>query len=169
MKLNIQSAEQKDLTTVIEFLTTHNLPVSDLEEKNVKLYLGYNEGELVATIGLEKHGSTGLLRSLAVKETYRNLQVADKMIKEFFALCEGEEIAEVYLLTTTAETYFLRKGFLPVDRKVVPAGIRETREFRSICPSSAVVMHREVKKNLSYKPAIFFPEPTEKNCSNTCR
>lgn len=144
VELNIQIAGQKNLTAVSHFLTKQNLPISDLLEENVSLYLAYDGQDLVATIGLEKYGKIGLLRSLAVKETFRNQQIADKMIKGLFEVCKSENIKMIYLLTTTAENYFLKKGFLPVEREVVPAVIRQTREFRSICPSSAVVMYREV-------------------------
>lgn len=144
MELNIQTFEPKDIKTVTEFLTTYKLPVSDLMEDNVQLFLAYDEEELVATIGLEKHGNSGLLRSLAVKETYRDRQLADKMIRGFFGVCESQQISDVYLLTTTAEKYFLKKGFLQVDRNSVPGAIRQSREFKSICPASAIVMHRRV-------------------------
>lgn len=148
MELNIQTFEPNALTTVTEFLTTYNLPVSDLTEDNIQLFLAYDEEELIATIGLEKHENTGLLRSLAVKENYRNLGVADKMMKGFFAVCKSQEISDVYLLTTTAENYFMKKGFLQVDRKSVPSAIRQSREFRSICPASAVAMHRKVENSV---------------------
>lgn len=144
MKLNIQTAGQNDRTAVSLFLTEQNLPVSDLFEDNVHLYLAYDGKDLIATIGLEKYVKVGLLRSLAVKETFRNQQIADKMIKELLKVCKSENIKMIYLLTTTAENYFLKKGFLPVEREAVPAVIRQTREFRSICPSSAVVMYREI-------------------------
>ncbi|MEG9328032.1 arsenic resistance N-acetyltransferase ArsN2 [Salinimicrobium catena] len=148
MELNIQTFEPKDLTAVTEFLTYNKLPASDLTEDNIQLFLAYDEEELIATIGLEKHGSSGLLRSLAVKENYRNLEVADKMIKGLFAVCESQGISDIYLLTTTAEKYFLKKEFLKVDRKSVPFEIRQSREFRSICPASAVAMHRQVESSV---------------------
>lgn len=144
MELNILTAGRNDLSIASLFLTEQNLPVSDLLEDNVLLYLAFDDQVLVATIGLEKYGKTGLLRSLAVKETFRNQQIADKMIKGLLEVCKSENIKEIYLLTTTAENYFLKKGFLPVDREVVPAVIKQTREFRSICPSSAVGMYREI-------------------------
>lgn len=155
MELNIQTFEPKDLTTVTEFLTTYKLPVSDLMDGNAELFLAYDEEELVATIGLEKYGNTGLLRSLAVKETYRNRQLADKMIRGLFAVCDSEQISDVYLLTTTAEKYFLKKGFLQVDRDSVPNSIKQSREFRSICPASAVVMHRRVDNFVTKGTATF--------------
>lgn len=155
MELNIQIFEPKNIKTVTEFLTIYKLPVSDLMEGNTELFLAYDEEELVATIGLEKYGSTGLLRSLAVKESYRNLQLADKMIRGLFAVCESQQITDVYLLTTTAEKYFLKKGFLQVDRESVPHSIKQSREFRSICPASAVVMHRRVDTSIAKGTATF--------------
>lgn len=144
MELVIELAEKKDLTAVTEFLSANDLPVSDLTEENVQLYIASFDGEIVATIGLEKYRSMGLLRSLAVKSTFRNQELAGQMIKGFFSLCESENITDVYLLTTTADKYFSKKGFLQVQRESVPPVIRQTREFKSICPASAVVMHRKV-------------------------
>lgn len=144
MNVNIQSAGQKDLAAVIELLSANHLPVSDLVQEDVQILIAYANEELVATIGLEKHGSTGLLRSLAVKETFRNKKLAERMLEVFYSLCQLENITDVYLLTSTAVNYFKDKGFQKVAREMVPAVIKRTREFRSICPASAVVMHRRV-------------------------
>jgi N-acetylglutamate synthase-like GNAT family acetyltransferase len=46
----------------------------------------------------------------------------------------------VYLLTTTAESYFPRFGFVTVPRAAVPEGVRTSIEFRSACPSTATAM-----------------------------
>jgi amino-acid N-acetyltransferase len=54
------------------------------------------------------------------------------------ALVEGLE--NVYLLTETAEEFFLRIGFHVLDREYVPTRIRTSVEFASLCPTSAVAM-----------------------------
>lgn len=144
MKTKLELTLSKDPSAISAFLKANNLPVLDLAEENVRIYNMHIHEEIVATIGLEKYGNNALLRSLAVKEEFRNQHLADKMITGFFELCRSEGITDVYLLTTTAEGYFKRKGFIPIERKQVPGSIRKTREFSSICPSSAVVMHREV-------------------------
>lgn len=144
MKIQPELTQRKDLSAVTAFLQANNLPVLDLAEENVEIYTKYIQEELVATIGLEKYGDKALLRSLAVKEEFRNLNLAHTMITGLFDLCYSEGITDVYLLTTTADKYFRRKGFVPIEREQVPATIRQTREFTSICPSSAVVMHRKV-------------------------
>lgn len=141
MQTNFQLLQSKDLTSVADFLATQNLPVSDLSQDHLEIFCLYHEGELVATIGLENHGSTGLLRSLAVKDSYRNQKIAERMIDHLLEVCESKNIKELFLLTTTAEEYFKRKGFQTITREKVPQAIRRTSEFRSVCPSSAVVMH----------------------------
>ena len=46
----------------------------------------------------------------------------------------------VYLLTDSADRFFARHGFAIIDRSEVPAGIRSSVEFASVCPDSAIVM-----------------------------
>jgi amino-acid N-acetyltransferase len=57
-------------------------------------------------------------------------------------VCRAEErgLRALYLLTMTAEHYFPRFGFAPVERGAVPAEIATTLEFRSACPASAIAM-----------------------------
>ena len=50
--------------------------------------------------------------------------------------------ADAYLLTTTAEAFFARLAFTTIARDAVPAGVRGSAEFTSLCPASATAMHR---------------------------
>ena len=50
----------------------------------------------------------------------------------------------VFLLTTTAERFFPKFGFEPVTRADVPASLKESVEFRSACPQTAVVMRKQL-------------------------
>ena len=101
---------------------------------------------LEAIAGLEVYGDAALLRSVAVAPASRGrgrgALVVERALRE--AACLGCE--EIYLLTTTAEQWFRRRGFSPVAREAVPDGIRATDEFSRICPSSAVVMSRRVER-----------------------
>ena len=49
-----------------------------------------------------------------------------------------------YLLTTTAEAFFLRCGYVHAERTQAPEGIRATREFADICPASSVFMTKRL-------------------------
>jgi len=44
------------------------------------------------------------------------------------------------LLTQTADRFFAHRGYMIVERNAVPDTIRESSEFRTLCPASAVCM-----------------------------
>jgi amino-acid N-acetyltransferase len=50
----------------------------------------------------------------------------------------------LYLLTTTAQTYFPAFGFEQIARSAVPTSVQASVEFTSACPSSAVVMRKRL-------------------------
>ena len=58
--------------------------------------------------------------------------------------CHEESIDDLYLLTTTAEKYFLKFGFNKIEKISAPELIKQTEEFKSICPESAVFMHKHI-------------------------
>ncbi len=51
---------------------------------------------------------------------------------------------DVFLLTETAEPFFVRFGFERVSREEAPPQLRASEEFRCLCPESAAFMRRSV-------------------------
>jgi N-acetylglutamate synthase-like GNAT family acetyltransferase len=49
---------------------------------------------------------------------------------------------EVFLLTNTVEAFFAQLGFDGIPRDDAPGPIRESEQFRALCPASAVVMRK---------------------------
>ena len=47
-----------------------------------------------------------------------------------------------YLLTTTAEDFFARRGYVRIARDEAPETIRATREFADICPAGSAIMRK---------------------------
>ena len=147
MNLRIRAAGAEDLKSAITLLSECELPTVDLDPQTFLHFLvAQAEGvdELVGLIGLEPFGQVGLLRSLAVSPRFRGKAVAQALIASLEHRARDQSIAELYLLTTTAASYFHRRGYEAVDRNHVPDAIRETREFSELCPDSAVVMKRRV-------------------------
>jgi amino-acid N-acetyltransferase len=52
-------------------------------------------------------------------------------------LARERAIERVFLLTETAAPFFRQLGFRDVARADVPEGVRNSLEFRSLCPASA--------------------------------
>jgi amino-acid N-acetyltransferase len=99
-------------------------------------------GALLGVAGLEVCCDNALLRSVAVRPEWRARGLGREIIGRAIREGEARGLRALYLLTTTAEHYFPRFGFATVAREAVPAEIRETVEFRSACPNSAVAMER---------------------------
>ena len=55
----------------------------------------------------------------------------------------GWGVQRWWLLTTTAEVFFKKRGFVVTPRGGVPTAIAATAEFRGLCPSVAVCLSRE--------------------------
>jgi mannose-6-phosphate isomerase-like protein (cupin superfamily) len=66
-------------------------------------------------------------------------------------------VRRLYLLTTTAEAYFAKRGFERCAREAAPAAIRQTREFRSLCPDTAACMVRTAPEGALHLPAAVLP------------
>jgi amino-acid N-acetyltransferase len=91
--------------------------------------------------GLEVCRDNALLRSVAVRPGWRGHGVARALVQRLVDDADARGLP-LYLLTTTAEDYFPRFGFAPVERAHVPADVAATREFSGACPASAVAMAR---------------------------
>lgn len=144
MKILIQKAKNSDLEPIAELLVTNELPIADIREKHVQMFIGRFNDEMVATIGIEKYGSQALLRSLAVKHSFRNNKIGGAMVKHVIGLCLKENVENLYSFTTAAEKYFLKFGFKRIERDEVPDTIKNTLEFRELCPESAAVLHKKM-------------------------
>ena len=49
-------------------------------------------------------------------------------------------ITALYLLTTTAEAFFTRRGYDRIGREAAPPMLRQTAEFAALCPASAACL-----------------------------
>jgi amino-acid N-acetyltransferase len=140
--MELRGAKKKDLPGVLSLLERSNLPTDGVAEALPQFVLAESEGELVGVVGLELYGSSALLRSAAVEERWRNSGVGRVLIERALDLARERGIGDVYLLTTTAENYFPRFGFVRISRDEVAPALQSSVEFRSACPASATVMHR---------------------------
>jgi amino-acid N-acetyltransferase len=99
------------------------------------------DGSVVGAAGIEAYGDKGLLRSVVVAPSLRGTGLGQDLTEHVMAEAGERGIADLYLLTTTAERFFPRFGFYPVTRDAVPDAVQASVEFQGACPSTAVIMH----------------------------
>jgi amino-acid N-acetyltransferase len=133
-----------DLPAVRNLLATAGLPFEDVHD-HLDYYLVVWDGKrLVGVVGLEMHGGRGLLRSLAVDPASRGTGLGKALTKEIFSRADSNGVNTIGLLTTTAEKFFEKQGFTLIPREEIPEWIKESKEFKIYCPSTAVCMLKKL-------------------------
>jgi amino-acid N-acetyltransferase len=140
MRPRIDAATPDDMPMVFALLEQNHLPVDGLPEHMTTTLVARRDGRIVGSAALEAYADGVLLRSVAVAPDLQHQGVGRELTSAALRLATTLRARAVYLLTTTAERYFPRFGFERIDRDEVPAGIRQSVEFTSACPASAVVM-----------------------------
>jgi amino-acid N-acetyltransferase len=142
---SIHPARDTNFDAIVRLLKEARLPHADLTPQHLEHFLVLREGDaIVGVVGMEVRGAAGLLRSLAVAEGRRGGGAASALVDALEARARDSGLRTLYLLTTTAEGFFARRGYAPADRAAVPDAIRETPEFRAICPDSAACLSRQL-------------------------
>jgi amino-acid N-acetyltransferase len=144
MDVRIEPAKPESIAAIRDLLAANNLPIADIADDAVRLFEFRQDNELIGTVGVEQHGHTGLLRSLAVKDNHRSKGIGEQLVTHVLCYCSSKQITELYLLTTTAEKFFEKLEFKRISRETTPNEIMQTREFKDICPLSAIVMHKSI-------------------------
>jgi amino-acid N-acetyltransferase len=142
--VTLRSAQSADLPGVLDLLGRSDLPSAGVADALPHFVIAENEGQLVGVVGLELYGSSALLRSAAVEESWRRTGVGRTLIESALDLARERGIDDVFLLTTTAEHYFPRFGFACVTRDAVTDAVKASAEFKGACPDSAVAMRKSL-------------------------
>jgi amino-acid N-acetyltransferase len=138
--VSIRPATVRDLKLIENLLQENCSPYQDVPEKLADLFIGSIGSKVVGIGGLEVHENFGLLRSLVIKAAFRGQGYGKALATKLIELAKAKELKEVYLLTTTAVTFFSNMGFEKVGRSLVPSVIQNTSQFTSLCPAEAVCL-----------------------------
>jgi amino-acid N-acetyltransferase len=139
--MEINQVSQTTLPGALALLKKNNLPTEDISGLT-KLFVLTNNDTVIGTIGIEFYKDVALLRSLAVAEEYRNKGVGKKLVEHIESLAKQHDAKELILLTTTAPHYFTKRAYQIIERHEAPAEIKNSSEFTSTCPASAVTMRK---------------------------
>ena len=126
---------------VLSLLSECGLPVCDISTEYPPQFFGVrSEGKLAGVIGLEFYTPFALLRSLAVAPAFRSAGLGRRLVAHAEAQGAAHGIQTLFLLTSTAEQFFLDLGYAPTSRTTAPPAIQGTSQFSGLCPSSATFL-----------------------------
>jgi len=133
--------ERPPQSSVVALLEAEGLPASDLTEAHLQhFFFTATDGTPSALVGLEIYGRDALLRSLVVSAAARTQGLGSALVLHAEQYAAAHEVRALYLLTTTAESFFEHRGYRRIDRAEAPSAIQSTREFASLCPASSAFM-----------------------------
>jgi amino-acid N-acetyltransferase len=141
LKPQIRRGRPNDLATVRALLQGAGLPTDDLTwALRLQLWVLEAESLLAGVIGLERFGAGGLLRSLVVAPEYQRRGLGHELVAQLELDARAEGVEQLVLLTQTAQAFFRELGYSVIDRRYVPDELKQSEEFRSLCPATAVCM-----------------------------
>ena len=141
----ISPADPPDWPAVAALLQTAGLPLDGAEANISNFLVARLDGRVVGCAGLEIHGETGLLRSVAVSLEQRGAGLGQRLVAGLLTMARHHSLVSLTLLTETAAGFFPRFGFEPIARGEAPDVVRASAEFQGACPESAVVMILHLK------------------------
>lgn len=143
----LRAALPSDLPAVLALLAAAGLPGGGVADWLSHFVVAQAGGALAGVAGLEVYGDAGLLRSVAVAETWRGRGLGSALTARVLEAARAGGLRAVFLLTDTAGDYFPRHGFRRITRAEVPAAVQESLEFRELCPSSSIVMSTNLESD----------------------
>lgn len=144
--ITFRTGHPADWPLVAELLMGANLPLEGAEPNLPSFLLAFRGQRLIGSAGLERHGGKALLRSVAVHWTERGTGLGQEIMRRLLDLALEAGVQSIVLLTTTADQFFPRFGFVPITRSEVPAELLASPEFQGVCPSSSTVMQLDLSR-----------------------
>ncbi|MDF3822918.1 arsenic resistance N-acetyltransferase ArsN2 [Leptospira sp. 96542] len=140
-----KNANTKEQEGIFRILEKHNLPTNDIRpNKLIKFIVAKFNNEIVGSVALELYDNLAMLRSLCVDEKYRSDNVGSSLVNKILDTARNANVTDVYLLTTTADKYFIKFGFKETNRTLAPEPIQNSSQLAEVCPSSAIFMHKKL-------------------------
>lgn len=140
----IEAATAADLPDVRQILERHHLPLDGVNDHIQTMLVAREGSQIVGTAAVELYEEGALLRSVAVDVRHQGRRLGHQLTDAALQLARTLGAEDVFLLTTTAETFFPRFGFEPITRDAVPLSVQASVEFQSACPASAIVMRKRL-------------------------
>lgn len=140
MDISITAVGAGDVESIKSFLVANDLPTAGVDDHWKTFVVARSAGVMVGCGGAETYPAAALIRSIAVAPEHRSSGVGGMIVRQLLDHLNARGIRDFYLLTTTAEAFFHKRGFNKIVRDEVNPQLLASREFQDACPTSATCM-----------------------------
>jgi arsenate reductase len=130
---------------LVAALNKAGLPVDDLDAAG-QLFFRFESlaGIPVGFGGIAITGDMALLRSIVTLPPLRGRGFGRSIVDMLEQEAALRGCRAIFLLTTDAADYFEALGYSRCKRDDAPRAIRQTRQFATLCPASAVLLVKQI-------------------------
>jgi amino-acid N-acetyltransferase len=139
-KIEIAGARREELPDILALLDECRLAKEGLAPHLSTTLVARDRNQIVGSSALEMYEELALLRSVAVKPSFRGQGLGRRLMRAALDLAKHHQVTAVYLLTETAGNFFPKFGFKSIPRSDVPEMVQRSVEFTSLCPKNATAM-----------------------------
>ncbi|WP_059104146.1 GNAT family N-acetyltransferase [Shouchella shacheensis] len=133
MGMVVRKSEPTDLLPLQRLIAKASKQEEGIEESLDRFLVVENEeGALVGTVGMEKTGAYGLLRSLIVDGNVATGGLMIEFLQVALAYAKSEEVETVFALSANNIALFAPLGFEKVEEEKVPEAIRSLTHFKNV-------------------------------------
>ena len=136
----ITGAATADIPFIEQLLTGNNLPTAGIQDHWKTFIVARDGGVIVGCAGSEAYPFVALIRSVAIADSHRSRGIGRRLVRQLLDRLSSRGIREFYLLTTSAQAYFAKRGFKPIERDEIHPQLLTSAEFQGACPDTAVCM-----------------------------
>ena len=136
----MREAANSEMAGICALLEQAGLPTSDIPASNPRFIVLREDGEIVGVGGLQRFGSSALVRSVVIAAGRRGAGLGRVIVEELEKAARAARIDRLILLTQTAREFFAHQGFRVIERSDAPQEVQGSEEFRALCPASATCM-----------------------------
>jgi amino-acid N-acetyltransferase len=142
----IRNALPKDFQDILQLLDMNKLPTFGVQQhlRHFLVWEDMAESRIEGCIGFEVYGKDALLRSLSVHPQYQGKGVGSHLLNSIITQAKKKNIKRLFLLTTTADKFFETHHFIRINRDDASDSVKESMEFQSLCPSTAICMTKDL-------------------------
>ncbi len=138
--MKFRAVTEDELGEVSSLLSEAELPPLEVSPVLANLIVALDDSQVVACVGLEAYGRSGLVRSMVVAPDRRAKGLGRELFRSLLARAYELGLKELFLLTVDAEGFFNRLGFASVPLDRAPAQMQDSREYRELRPETATLM-----------------------------
>ncbi|WP_330630258.1 arsenic resistance N-acetyltransferase ArsN2 [Halocatena halophila] len=142
--VRLEPVDNETVEHATALLSDAGLPTQDIRGAPDWLYMAHSNGRRIGVGGIQSVDGYGLVRSVVIEPAVRGQGYGSALCQALERRGTERGIEELYLLTTTAATFFEAIGYETCDRSAAPPAIQKTDQFDALCPATASCLRKSI-------------------------